>query len=83
MTGLKVDAKPTQASPEMSDGKYFTCPLGQMTVDYVWREEALRKKDHRSFDHILNEPIFLCVLCNGPNTFQHNLLICFTTKPCL
>lgn len=44
MTGLKVDAKPTQASPEMSDGNYFTCPLGQMTVDYVWREEALRKK---------------------------------------
>lgn len=30
MTGLKVDAKPTQAGPEMSDGKYFTCPLERM-----------------------------------------------------
>lgn len=40
----RLDIKPTQSSPEMSDGKYFTCPLGKMAVDYVWRGEALRRR---------------------------------------
>lgn len=50
----------------------------------LWLERrGPQKKDHRSFDHIQYEPMHFFFFCNGPNTLQHNLLMCVTTKPCL
>lgn len=58
-----------------------------MAMDYVWKEEALRKNDHCLFDYIQYDQMlfffFFCIFCNGPKTFLHNLPICVTTKLCL